>query len=282
MPLQSPDGSILQLSTDTLIALGGSSIVLRQGRYALKIPSVCSSEGCEEDEKYIGEGNCEMIELEKRVYQRVGHFDGIAECINISENGILLAYYPKGNLEDFMSQPETEVDKARKAMWILSPVGTLRHFHKKKVLLDDMALRNILITDDLELKMIDFGQCAIFPMDVDINCVSDHNTTAKADIFHLGCLIFSIVVWKKYHYDLFENRWVFPSLCSLPTTDGLFCGGIIRKCWLGAFSDIEQAYTGVHAYLQAHAYPALVLTPPPKGLLGWAWHLFGRLAGWFA
>ena len=149
------------------------------------------------DEEYVNEINREMLESEKAVSTRVGRCDGIAECIDISKDGILLALFERGDLESYV-ESEVEVDRSRKARWILSIIKTILHFHNAKVLVDDMALRNILIADDLSLKMIDFGQCPLFPMDADINAVSDNGLTAQADIFHLGCVIYSIVTWKRY------------------------------------------------------------------------------------
>lgn len=87
-----------------------------------------------------------------------------------------------------------------------------------------------------------FGQCAIFPLDTDINVASEHGLTAQADIFHLGCLIYSIVTWKKYMYDLFMHDWTQPPLGELPDVDELFCGNIIRKCWTAEYTSMEQMH----------------------------------------
>ena len=196
-----PDGTSFHFYSETFLGTGTNSIVLRRGPHALKIPKVrdstTTSEEYREDEEYVNQGNREIFESEKAVYLRVGRFDGIAEYINISKDGILFTLYERGDLESY-NKREVEVDGSRKAGWILSIIKTTLHFHNAKVLVDDMALRNILIADDLSLKMIDFGQCPLFPLDADINAVSDNGLTAQADIFHLGCLIYSIVAWRRY------------------------------------------------------------------------------------
>lgn len=63
-----------------------------------------------------------------------------------------------------------------------------------KVLIDDMTLRNILVADDLSLKMIDFDQCSLLSLNVNLNAISDNDLTAQVNIFHLDCVIYSIVI----------------------------------------------------------------------------------------
>lgn len=121
-------------------------------------------------------------------------------------------------------------------------IETILHFHKARVLVDDMALRNILIADDLSIRMIDFGQCALSPLDADINVVSDHGLTALADIFHLGCIIYSIFTWRKFGRGLFRHDWTRPSLSDLPDVDKLFCCDIIRKCWSAEYISMEHLH----------------------------------------
>ncbi|KAL9123461.1 MAG: hypothetical protein Q9217_007098 [Psora testacea] len=253
MSFVKPDGTCFTFYTETFLGTGTNSIILLYGSRALKIPKIrditTMPEANRDDQEYINYVNCKMLETEKAVYLRVGRCDGIAECINISEDGILLAFYKRGDLENYI-KIEAEVDRSRKARWILILIKTLLHFHKSKVLVDDMALRNLLITNDLALKMIDFGQCNIFPMDTDINAVNENGMTAQADIFHLGCLIYSIVKWKIYEYDLFLHGWTRPLLSDLPQTNQLFCGDIIRKCWSAEYSSMDQAYCETHKGLE--------------------------------
>ncbi|KAL8967441.1 MAG: hypothetical protein Q9197_005428 [Variospora fuerteventurae] len=253
MSFLKPDGTSFHFYSETFLGTGTNSIVLRRGPNALKIPKVPDTtdmpEEYREDQEYVSEGNRQMLEAEKAVYLRVGPCDGIAECINISKDGILLALYERGDLESYV-ESEVEVDQTRKARWILSIIKTILHFHNAKVLVDDMALRNIVVADDLSLRMIDFGQCALFPMDADINAVSDHGLTAQADIFHLGCVIYSIVTWKRYECNLFSHDWTPPLLSDLPEVDQLFCGDIIQKCWSAEYTCMEQLYHETHDGLE--------------------------------
>lgn len=101
-----------------VLGTGTFSIVIRHGPHALKSPKLLNtasmSEEYRDDEEYINDANCQMLEIEKAVYQRVGRCNGIAECINISKDGILLALYERGDLEKYV-EAEPEVDPSRKA-----------------------------------------------------------------------------------------------------------------------------------------------------------------------
>ena len=160
-----------------------------------------------------------------------------------------LFFYQRGDLETYI-ESEPEVDRSRKAGWILTLMETILHFYRSKVLVDDMALRNILVADDLSLKMIDFGQRPLMPLDANINIANDNGLTAEADIFHLGCLIYSIVIWERYECNLFECQWVRPLLRDLPNVDHLFCGEFIRICWSVEYSSMEQLYCDTHGSLE--------------------------------
>ncbi|MCJ1380764.1 hypothetical protein MMC17_003873 [Xylographa soralifera] len=175
MSFLKPDGTPFHFYTQTFLGTGTNSIVLLDGCHALKIPKILDltsmPEEDREDQEYINDGNRAMLDVEKAVYLRIGRYDGIAECINISADGIRLALYQRGDLETYVKS-EAEADRSRKTGWILSLIQTILHFHNSKVLDDDMALRNILVADDLSLKLIDFGQCPLMSLDADINTVS--------------------------------------------------------------------------------------------------------------
>lgn len=161
----------------------------------------------------------------------------------ISLEGILLVCYKKGDLERYITE-EKEVDNSVKTTWILSAISTVYHLHHvSRVLVYGIALRNFLLTDDLStLKMIDFGQASIFPPNTDITTASNDGTTTQVDIFHLGCVIYSIS-WQSYHNDLAHHDWVPPPVEDLPKLDGLGpWGEIIKKCWCCQYRSSKELH----------------------------------------
>ncbi len=238
---------------ETFLETETNSIVLLDDSHAIKISKVWDltfmSEEHRENQEYINDVNRKMLKSKKVVYLRVERCDEIAECINISEDDIRLALYKRDDLEAYI-ESEIAVDRSRKAEWILFIIKTILHFHSLKVLIDDMTLRNILVADDLSLKMIDFDQCSLLSLNVNLNAISDNDLTAQVNIFHLDCVIYSIVIWQRYECNLFMREWVRSLLRDLSNVDCLFCENVIRKCWLTEYSSMKQLYCDAHESLE--------------------------------
>ena len=252
-----PDGSRLRYQMKDVLGMGTDSIVLRRGEHALKVPRMENVDNLSAEEREYAEYNnnlsCQMLEVERIVYQRIGRFDGVADCINISEEGILLAVYERRDLKAFMSK-NPDIGLVRKVEWIRTLIQTFRHFHHCKILVYDAALRNIVLTDDVEIKLIDFGQCLVCEPDTDMSLVNNQGQTVKIDLFHLGNLIYSLLQWSEFEFDLQDHEWKFPPRSDLPSTDGLPCGHIIDNCWTGGYASMDDMYLSTHDYLDTLIY----------------------------
>ena len=238
-----PDGSSFTVFSDDVIGLGQSGIVLRRGEHALKIPKARDvsnmAEERQDEQQYLSEIAREVLDNEIKVYQRIGKHSGVAECVELSRDGIWLIFYEGGNLDSYIGQNE-EPEWCDKRQWILSAIETVAHLHDLRILIDDLALRNFVIAGDSSLKMIDFGQCALLPFDIDLSTVNVHGLTAKYDIFHLGCIIYSLAAWRQFEYEAFDLDSHFPPLDELPATDHLPCAEIIKACWTGAYANMNE------------------------------------------
>ncbi|KAI9670724.1 MAG: hypothetical protein M1817_003834 [Caeruleum heppii] len=243
MAFVKPDGSPFDFNSEGYIGTGTNGLVLQEGPYARKIPKIRNTSKFSgedrEDQEYANDINRKILEHEIAVYRRVGQCCGIAQCVDLSNEGILLEYLSRGDLDTYLGE-EPEPEHSLKVRWILSVIETVSHFHRSRVLIDDIALRNLLIADDMSIKMIDFGQCSIFPADADISTVDEDGMTAQADIFHLGCVIYSIAAWRKFECNLFDRGYIRPNLQEMPELDDLLCGEMIRKCWTGQYQITED------------------------------------------
>lgn len=224
-----------------------TAAILRHGPYALKMPKIrpCDSENVDENrqtEFYQGRSRRELAN-EEEVYRRLGQHDGIAQCINISADGTLLALYKRGTLEAYI-KCENEVTPAMKTKWILSLITTHLHFHTANVFVIDLSLRNILLADDLSLKMIDFGKCRLLPkdMNIDMDRINDKGMSARVEMHHLGSVIYSIASWTNYEWDYCSIKKELPAVGKLPDVSDVFCGDVIWKCWAGGYQAVQYLY----------------------------------------
>lgn len=114
---------------------------------------------------YTGEGrqnieysnsiNRDTLKREKAIYQRLGNYKGIIPCFKASDDGIELAFANSGDLETCIEK-NIEPQESSKTEWILSLTDTLSYVHSRRVFVDEIALRNILVTDQ-QLKLADLG-----------------------------------------------------------------------------------------------------------------------------
>jgi len=283
-----PDGSTFTItSVHGLLGFGLTGIVLRQGNNALKIPRVQVTTDLSDDARYYAEYNNEMnieqMENEKRIYERLGSYVGVVPCFKISTDGIEMAYIKNGPLDRYLKNHQQEED-ALKADWLRSLVDTLCYIHRRRVFVNDIALRNILVDDDLSLHFVDFGHSSLMPLDFDTSELPSHEQVASSgslsttttskdecgnsaihmDIFHLAFAMYSIVVWDKHEYNLYHQtatrmpsdecsnkslmpKW--PSFKDLPNTEGALCGDIILKCWMREYRSIEEVRDEIYMAL---------------------------------
>ncbi|OAG35637.1 hypothetical protein AYO21_10177 [Fonsecaea monophora] len=132
-----------------------------------------------DDTEYINEVNRKTLENEVAIYRRLGHSAGALE-----------------------------------AGWIPFVIDTLSYIHSRRVLVGDIALRNILVSDG-QLKLANFGQSILITMSTDMDTVCGNDLTAGIDILHLGWVFFySIAVWRVHPYYFFDRehdmRWPTP------------------------------------------------------------------------
>ncbi|KAL8866677.1 MAG: hypothetical protein Q9174_006157 [Haloplaca sp. 1 TL-2023] len=258
-----PDGSVLQWNNQDLIGIGTFGVVVRRGDHALKIPRLTRTEGLSEEEALHqacdNDGHRTSFETEKAVYRRVGAYPGIAEVISITDDGILMTLYQRRDLERFIKN-NNQPHAMRIAEWIKTVVGTVCYLHQQKILLDDIALRNLLVADDWSLKMIDFGNCTILSRDADIAQAGNKLFNLQADIFYLGCLVYSIVKWEKFQKNLWLLDHKLPPLQDLPDTAHILFGELIKKCWQGKCAQTEELERDSermadHIAIFSHAFP---------------------------
>ncbi|KAK5369421.1 hypothetical protein LTR20_007701 [Exophiala xenobiotica] len=203
-----------------------------------------------DDMEYINEINVKTLENEVKIYQRLGHYEGIINCLQTSNYGIELAFAKQGNLEDYI-KAEPEPPESLKIEWILSVIDTLSYVHSQRVLVDEIAPRNFLVADG-HLKLADFGQSLLLPISTDMDTVCDNDLTTRIEILHLGWVIYSIAVWHVHTYYFFdkEHDMQWPNTQELPLAEGLFCKPIVEKCWNGQYINMKT--------LKDEAYKTLV------------------------
>ncbi|KAI5269537.1 hypothetical protein E4T47_06975 [Aureobasidium subglaciale] len=175
---------------------------------------------------------------EKDIYTRLYGVQGIATCLSASTNGLVLEYYKNGTLEDFM-QTNNPPAWHQRLDWILQIVELFTTCHARRVLVFDIALRNLMLADDWSIRAIDFANSSLLPLSGDEKLVDSRGYTADVDILHVTNVIYSIACWKKFQVDCVAiNEW--PAAEKLPLTAGLPFGQVIVESWSHQFKSLDE------------------------------------------
>jgi serine/threonine protein kinase len=182
----------------------------------------------------------EHLEAEKEIYKRLRDVPGIAKCIECTRNGILLEYYRKGSLGDLISRGDhPPPSMAQRWKWVLQATECVARCYGRMVLIFDIALRNFLLTDDLDLRMVDFANSSLLPLDGDVSKADVDGGTVKVDILHLANVVYSILSWREFSCRC-EEEAEWPSLDRMPDVSGMDCGEVIRDCWLMRYVSVQE------------------------------------------
>jgi len=232
-----------------VLGIGLDGVVLRESEFTvLKIPKLSGTaqpDGSIKPAEFF-EVDKLGLDREKDVYDRLKGAPFVAECLGVSDFGITLKYYSGGSLEAYM-RTHQEPSLQLKQRWITQVATALVHCHEARILVADIALRNLLIDEHLNMFMIDFSNSYIFEDDAVIADLRQEDYTPKMDMLYLGSVIYSIVKWCKYSLDCAdESEW--PSLPELPATKGIPFGHIIHCCWTGQYDHVTQ----LHQHVVSH------------------------------
>lgn len=197
------------------------------------------------------------IKIEHRILQILGPHPRIIESKGLAEDGLILKYYPKGTLRDYIKNyPYETLD--RRLEWCKQIVDTLLFVHSKRVIHCDICLHNVLLDDSFNIILADF-QGLVISRETGLTMLDGltresaksymprenlWSASYRTDLFALGSAI----------YHLVNGHEVFPELDSFddekiinarfingeyPKNDYV-AGHIVERCWRGEYASAAQ------------------------------------------
>ncbi|KAK6008785.1 hypothetical protein QM012_000688 [Aureobasidium pullulans] len=159
------------------------------------------------------------LSREKEAYQRLQGILVVANCLDTNTHGLVFEFYKNGDLEDYI-RDNPPAPWSQKVNWIFQILDAFIACHKRRILVFDIALRNLMLDDDMNIKLIDFANCSLLPLDENTELVDEDGYTAEIDLLHVINVIYSISRWDKFQTDCLKmDQW--PAADSLPSTLGL-------------------------------------------------------------
>jgi Protein tyrosine and serine/threonine kinase len=244
---------------ERVVGLGGTGLIIQRGEYAFKIPKLCRDVEMIDGERTIGRLTpqpgeyderkimIQIIEEEKAIYRRLGECPGIIQCYDLEspDHSIQMKLMKNGDLRHYLVA--TRPDRPTQLSWLMDLARTLVHIHNRRVVVCDVRTDNILLDDDFTVKMTDFGESVMMPLDWNMEGIVDLGWSVSTDIGAFGAVMFEIVTGQHCRFDLMQDwkeagdPFTWPRRDSLPATDGVWLGHIIEYCWTeGSFTSAEE------------------------------------------
>ncbi|OAL56832.1 kinase-like protein [Pyrenochaeta sp. DS3sAY3a] len=145
----------------------------------------------------------------ERFEQRGGH-RGLLRYHGTYESGIRLELAPRWNLSSFLRKhPETGIEQRMR--WAHQITDALHFVHATSVVRGDLTLNNVLLTQDLHIKLAGFGGSSLGSSDLLASGRASHQypgplLSTAADSFFPGSVYYTIVTGKRPYQDSSEEE----------------------------------------------------------------------------
>ncbi|KAL2789166.1 kinase-like domain-containing protein [Aspergillus keveii] len=207
------------------------------------------------------EANTHILRREQDVYRRLqcpgdGRFHGVVPCLEFTANSTHLAYMVNGDLQAYLAK--SRPPRQLQLRWFNQTACTVDFIHDRRVLHTDIASRNFLLDSDLSLKMCDFSEATLLPLETDMEAVDDNGYTTQIDVGFLGAVMYEAVTGIKCKIDLFKDnsptdgRAYWPARASLPITQDVWLGEVIEGCWTGEIPSAHKLLRALNSISLDH------------------------------
>ncbi|KAK2762067.1 hypothetical protein FQN54_001074 [Arachnomyces sp. PD_36] len=89
--------------------------------------------------------------------------------------------------------------------WFREMARTLAYIHSRRVIVADIASRNVLLDSNLSIQICDFTKSIIMPLDTCMEIAEEGGYSVQMDIGQLGAVIYEVVVGEKCTFDIFKD-----------------------------------------------------------------------------
>ncbi|KFY61221.1 hypothetical protein V496_05138 [Pseudogymnoascus sp. VKM F-4515 (FW-2607)] len=216
----------------------------------------------------------ERLEIESRIYARLPkkHPRHLEMFSYSREEGLVLEFMPRGDLgkylrgEDPRTQRGGELRGAREAVevspkqrlqWACDAAEGLALLHGHGVWHCDVRAMNFLVDEGLRLRIIDFEGSSIDGVEgAAVETARfflprewKEPSTARTEVFALGSLVYEIMTGREPYQEVEDDDEVTALFVEkrFPPVDGLMCGDVMMKCWLGEVESAEEMYLLIKA-----------------------------------
>ncbi|KAK3320545.1 kinase-like domain-containing protein [Cercophora scortea] len=197
------------------------------------------------------------VEVEKRIYKRLGSHPNIIPCLGIDADAIHLELAEHGCLRLYFREGGTATTEER-VRWARDLAGVIQYLHDHNVRQVDIGGRNILLDAERNIRLCDFAGSSID--DVAPTVVAQDGFrhpdddealrgTLRAEIHAIGSTIYEIMTSTCPHRRE-EEEEVGRALDLMragvyPDVAGVVLGRVIAACWRGEYASAREVAEGI-------------------------------------
>ncbi|KAL3480478.1 hypothetical protein BJX99DRAFT_254468 [Aspergillus californicus] len=130
-----------------------------------------------------------------------------------------------GDLRHYLTY--SRPDKSTQLSWLKSVAQTMSYIHECRIIIADVRLDNLLVTDELCVKFSDFGESVMMPLDWDLSGSDEFGFSIMTDIGQFVAVMFEITTGQTCKFNLTEgprgpgDTYTWPRPDSFPSTDNV-------------------------------------------------------------
>lgn len=245
-------GVVYYISKGDLIAMGSTSLIelLPSGDAVAKTvkhdPIDPSNEQLERKAMAQEAAIYRLLMDRKAPVPNLLHFDAEESCLT-------LEYMRNGDLQRYISDHNGDIGLEMRQKWAVQAAEALQAVHDVRVIHSDLAPRNLLLDERLDLRVVDFAGSFFFDDPAPLSGAPGFRYQARAwhwkykpteadDIFSLASVLFFILTGQEAHAhtDDEEEVWRLFGQGSFPDTSSLSCGSVIEDCWNGRIKSARR------------------------------------------
>jgi len=201
----------------------------------------------------VREAAVEGLEVERQILQELGQHPRIIRFVRNHEDGLLLEYLPNGSVERYLRDVAPNTSLQQRLIWARQAAEGLAYIHEKNVIHCDFSVGNILLDNNISIKLCDFQGRLLGPDGAVIHdggaaesVMSSmprpdrYHCDRKTDIFAYGTAVYFMMTGKPPFPDLDtaddEDEIIRRFQCrEFPSLHDYQGGNVVRKCWTGGY-----------------------------------------------
>jgi serine/threonine protein kinase len=189
------------------------------------------------------------LTIEYQILTALGKHKRIIQCLGLTEDGLKLELAEGGSISSHVQRTHASaIPVDLRLKWSQQAAEAVAFIHSKGVVHCDIHTNNLLLDDNLDVKLSDFQgtykDLDGYAMESTRFCLPREPTAppnVTTDLFALGSSIYTIMTGYEPYRDLpdaeVEERY---KKRQFPTIDAVIGGEVIQKCWMEAYASASD------------------------------------------